>query len=242
MTQRSLDSIRIIMVDTSHPGNIGGAARALKAMGLSQLNLVRPKKFPHADATARAAGADDMLATTKVFDDIDSAITGCGLVIAASARLRNLSWPVVTPREAASRAMAAAANNTQVAFLFGNEQSGLSNDELSRSHYHVQIPTDDNFSSLNLAAAIQVIVYELRMQTLQFDDQKVDTRDLATADDMKRLYDHLQDTLENVGYLDPENPGKLMHRLRRLFSRAQLEQDEIHILRGILRGIERESQ
>jgi len=242
MTQPLLNLLRIVLVGTSHPGNIGSTARAMKTMGLSELYLVSPKQFPHEKATALAVGADDILNNAKVCDDLDSALVGCGLVMATSARKRHLSWPFINPRQAAEKALEAAATNQQIALVFGNEQWGLSNDELSRSHYHIQIPVHPEFRSLNLAAAVQVLAYEIRMAAISNNVITAPGPQLATADDMARFYEHLEQTLTGIGFLNPSNPGKLMHRLRRLFSRSQVEHEEVHILRGILAAMDQETQ
>lgn len=234
--------VRIVLVDTSHPGNIGAAARAMKNMGLRRLYLVTPHQFPHADATARASGADDVLAQATVCNSLDEALHGCGLVVGASARLRNLSVPLLDPRQCAEQVQAEVTSaGVECALIFGREHSGLTNDELGRCHYLVHIPSDPDYSSLNLAAAVQVVSYELRMacaaqsggdsesQNTQEDDEP-----LAPADDMARFYEHLQQTLVEIGFLDPQNPRIMMRRLRRLFNRARPNITEMNILRGIL--------
>lgn len=237
--------VRIVLVDTSHAGNIGAAARAMKNMGLRRLYLVNPRLFPHADATARASGADDLLAQATVCTDLDEALAGCALVVGASARLRNLTVPLLDPRQCATQVLEewAAAGDHEVAILFGREHSGLTNDELGRCHHLVHIPTDPDYSSLNLAAAVQVVSYELRMacggQSLvadQTEAEKAQQADepLAPAEDMARFYAHLEQTLVEIGFLDPENPRIMMRRLRRLFNRARPHVIEMNILRGIL--------
>jgi TrmH family RNA methyltransferase len=224
--------LRIVLVETTHPGNIGATARAMKNMGLARLYLVNPEHFPHAEATARASGADDVLAQATVCADLDAALAGCGLVVGASARLRSLSLPQWDPRQCAERVMREA-HNTEVALVFGREHSGLTNDELSRCHYLMHIPTNPDYSSLNLAAAVQVLVYELRMAS-QLSTVVADEEPPASAEDMERFYAHLQQTLEEIGFLDPENPRIMMRRLRRLFNRARPNEVEMNILRGIL--------
>ncbi len=238
-TQEQLQArVRIVLVDTSHAGNIGAAARAMKNMGLVRLYLVTPKQFPHADATARASGADDVLARATVCATLDEALAGCSLVMGASARLRNLSVPLLAPRQCATKALSEITETgIECALVFGREHSGLTNDELGRCHHLVNIPTNPEYSSLNLAAAVQVLSYELRMATLSEQTgvvSDVDVEPLASAEDMERFYVHLQQTLETIGFLDPKNPRIMMQRLRRLFNRARPNEVEMNILRGIL--------
>ncbi len=230
------NKLRIVLVDTSHPGNIGAAARAMKNMGLEQLYLVNPKLFPHADATARASGADDILAKAVVCETLDEALAGCGLVVGASARLRRLSIPQWNPRECAERIWAEDANS-ETAIVFGREHAGLTNEELGRCHQLVHIPCNPDYSSLNLAAAVQVLCYECRMvaEAELTDSEVVEKGEPpATADDMTRFYEHLRETLVEIGFLDAGNPRIMMQRLRRLFNRARPNEVEMNILRGIL--------
>jgi tRNA (cytidine32/uridine32-2'-O)-methyltransferase len=232
-----LEKIRLVLVHPSHPGNIGAAARAMKNMGLSSLYLVSPHLFPHNEATVRASGADDILANATVVDCLDEAIASCHLVFATSARSRGLAWPTCTPRECASKI--SESGQQSVAIVFGRESSGLTNDELARCHYHVHIPTNANFSSLNLAAAVQVITYELQMASL-LPMQLPKKDDLpATADDVAGFMQQLTALLVHIEFLDLKHPKLLLTRLRRLFNRAHLEQKEVHILRGILSTIEK---
>jgi tRNA (cytidine32/uridine32-2'-O)-methyltransferase len=238
LLQKNLqEKVRIVLVDTSHSGNIGATARAMKNMGLSHLYLVNPKQFPHADATARASGADDVLAAATVCASLDEALAGCGLVMGASARLRNLSVPLLDPRQCARQVLNEVDTaGVECALIFGREHSGLTNDELGRCHHLVHIPTNADYSSLNLAAAVQVLSYELRMASIDGEAAPVeaDAEPLANADDMARFYEHLQQTLVEVGFLDPENPRIMMQRLRRLFNRTRPNETEMNILRGIL--------
>jgi len=237
-----LSRIRIVLVATTHPGNIGATARAMKTMGLSDLRLVAPKIYPDAAATARASGANDILQNAVVCETLEEALTDAVLVCGASARLRSLSWPVLPPRASAEKAVQMA-QNSPVAFVFGRESSGLNNDELERCHYLLNIPANPDYSSLNLAAAVQVVVYELRTAALaaveatNMNDAAVTP--LASSDDMERFYAHLEQTMLNTGFLNPDNPRQLMRRLRRLFNRAQPDQNEINILRGILGSVKR---
>lgn len=232
-----LDNIRIVLVNTSHPGNIGASARAMKTMGLDQLWLVQPKDFPNAEATARASGADDLLARAVVCDDLDSALAGCRWVVGASARLRTITVPPLLPRDCARQARQECEQG-KVALLFGREQSGLSNDELDRCHALVHIPTDAAYGSLNLAMAVQVLAYELRMAYLDDDWQPPpeigEHTPLAEVGEVERFYAHLELALTELEFLDPANPRQLMRRLRRLFNRVRLDRNEVNILRGIL--------
>lgn len=232
--------VRIVLVGTTHPGNIGAAARAMLTMGLDRLTLVAPREFPSEVATARAAGAHAVLANARVCATVAEALAGCRYAVGASARLRGLSWSVVSPREAAPRLLAETAHG-EVAVVFGRESSGLSNDELACCHALLHIPTDPGFSSLNLAMAVQVVAYELRLAMLDAEapGPGPERRDPpATLDDIERFYAHLERTLVAAGFLNPDNPRHLMLRLRRLFSRALLEEKEVRILRGILSALE----
>lgn len=232
-----LSNLRVVLVNTTHPGNIGASARAMKTMGITHLSLVNPQGFPCAEATARAAGADDLLYQAQVAQTLDEALADCTLVVGSSARRRDLSSPMLGPRECAEL-VAQHSPGGPVALLFGQERIGLTNEELDRCHAYVQIPTDASFSSLNLAAAVQVLCYEMRMW--QAHDSVVDLPDsrLATGADMDRLYTHLEAVLVALEFLDPAKPRRLMRRLRRLFNRARLEDNEVNILRGILAAVE----
>ncbi|MFF5864646.1 tRNA (cytosine(32)/uridine(32)-2'-O)-methyltransferase TrmJ [Pseudomonas sp. NPDC012596] len=234
-----LQNIRVVLVNTSHPGNIGGAARAMKNMGLSRLVLVQPKEFPAAEAGARASGADDVLASAQVVDSLEQALVGCSLVMGTSARERSIPWPLIDPRECGAKAVAHAVGGEEIALVFGREHAGLTNEELQRCHFHVHIPSNPGFSSLNLAAAVQVLSYEVRMAWLAAEGsapqaEKVDASELATMDEMELFYEHLEKTLVDIGFLDPEKPKHLMARLRRLYGRSSVERPEMSILRGIL--------
>ncbi|MFC1602749.1 tRNA (cytosine(32)/uridine(32)-2'-O)-methyltransferase TrmJ [Pseudomonadota bacterium] len=229
-----LDNIRIVLIGTTHPGNIGAVARAMKNMCLNQLYLVQPKEFPCAEATARASGADDLLHNAKVCNSLDEALKGCHIVVGASARLRRVEWPQYEPRECAVRLLSEAKQGA-VALVFGRESSGLSNAEMDRCQYLVNIPSNEEFSSLNLSMAVQVLAYELRMTSLENVslDAKSD-RKVATADEMEGFIQHLEQTMRDIKFSDPRQSTKLLRRLRRLFNRAQPDNDELNILRGIL--------
>jgi len=229
-----LENIHVVLSHTSHPGNIGATARAMKTMALNRLTLVNPQHFPHADATARASGADDILAEAQVFSDINSALADCVLVIGASARTRSIPCPVVTPAECAQLAVSESGDGN-VAILFGCEQSGLSNEEIDRCHKLVQIPGNPAYSSLNLAAAVQIICYEIYVAEISGSTAPESREhDPVTAEEMERFYSHLEQALVDLDFLDPANPRQLMRRLRRLFSRARPDENEVNILRGIL--------
>jgi TrmH family RNA methyltransferase len=228
------ERVHVVLVATTHPGNIGASARAMKTMGLSSLRLVRPSGFPGAEASARAAGAGDLLAAAKVHETLAEAVRDCSLVLGSSARQRSIPWPEYTPREAAARVAAAAAAGENVALVFGRERSGLSNEELALCNGMIRIPANPAFQSLNLAAAVQILAYELRLALLDGTEPPPEEAPLASAEDMEQFYDHLARCLEDIGFYDPEHPRRLMQRLRRLFNRAQLDQNEYNILRGIL--------
>ena len=237
-----LSRVRVVLVNTSHPGNIGAVARAMKNMGLQQLTLVQPAVFPSAEATARASGADDVLATARVVSSLTEAIGDCALVVGASARLRTISWPTLDPRACAER-MVDVATTDQVALVMGRERTGLTNAELEHCHYLVHIPANPDYSSLNVAAATQVLVYELRMAALA-QANALNTRwhsdhPFATTEELEGLYAHFETALTRLRFLDPDNPRQLMRRLRRLFNRSQLDRMEVNILRGILAAAEK---
>ncbi|ONN00100.1 tRNA (cytosine(32)/uridine(32)-2'-O)-methyltransferase TrmJ [Pseudomonas aeruginosa] len=239
-----LDRIRVVLVNTSHPGNIGGAARAMKNMGLSQLVLVQPESFPHGDAVARASGATDILDAARVVDTLEEALSGCSVVLGTSARDRRIPWPLLDPRECATTCLEHLEANGEVALVFGRKYAGLTNEELQRCQFHVHIPSDPEFGSLNLAAAVQVLTYEVRMAWLaaqgkptkmeKFESTSMLNTELVTADELELYYAHLERTLIDIGFLDPEKPRHLMSRLRRLYGRSAISKLEMNILRGIL--------
>ncbi len=233
-----LDRIRIVLVNTSHPGNIGAAARAMKTMGLSELYLVAPEKFPHAKALEMAVNATELLEQAVIVDNLAEALTACTFVVGTSARTRTIPWPVCTPREMADR-VKQEPSNAHTAIIFGREQSGLTNEELQHCHLHIQIPANPEYSSLNLAQAVQVVAYELRLASLDSSPIKEewDYR-LATADEMEKFFQHLQELLIQVDFLKMSAPRKLMTRLRRLFFRARPDVMEMNILRGMLTAVQ----
>ncbi len=238
-------NVRIVLVGTTHPGNIGATARAMKNMGLTDLALVRPKYFPHDDATARASGAEDLLQGALVCEHLDEALADCTWVAGTSARSRSIGWPSMTPRQCAER-MIEESRSGKPAIVFGPEKSGLTNEDLDRCHTLLTIPTNPEFSSLNLAMAVQVATYELRVASMGAEEPAETGHDehvpLATGEELEHFYAHLERMATDVGFLDPENPRHLMRRLRRLFSRAMPDQNEVNILRGILAAIERSGQ
>lgn len=238
MQQSPLSNIRIVLVDTTHPGNIGAVARAMKSMSLQRLFLVRPRLFPCAEATARAAGADDVLHHAMVCQSLTDALSGCGWVVGTSARPRSIAWPELDPRTCSGRCLAEA-QRTNVAVLFGREHSGLTNAELDHCHAVVRIPTNPEFSSLNVAGAVQVLGYELLQGSTHSIAPLRRVSPPASAEEMERLYAHLELTLEDIGYLDPANPRRLQRRLRRLFNRLQPDRSELNLLRGILSAAQR---
>ncbi len=230
--QNHLSNVRVVLSHTTHPGNIGAAARAMKTMGLSQLYLINPRHFPDPQASAMAAGADDILQNAVLCGSIDEALQGAVLTVGMTARLRDISNEVKTPREAMPLVFQQAATR-QVALLFGTEMSGLTNEEASRAQLLVNIPANPDFSSLNLAAAVQVVSYELSVAAHSYSlvmqhDQP------AAHEQVEGFLAHLEKTLLEIGFFTTQNPARMMQRLRRLYARARLEADEINILRGIL--------
>jgi tRNA (cytidine32/uridine32-2'-O)-methyltransferase len=237
------DNIRIVLVNTSHPGNIGGVARAMKNMGLKQLYLVEPRQYPHEQADWRAASAGDVLAGAVVTDSLEQAIGDCQFVVGTSARERRIPWPLLDPRQCAARIYERASRDEQVAILFGREDRGLTNEELQLCNLHLHVPTSPDYSSLNLAMAVQIVTYELRMLQVgdELPESEVDQWDtpFATGENMERFYSHLEETLVDIEFLDPAAPRQLMARLRRLYSRVRLDEMELNILRGILTETQR---
>ncbi len=235
----ALSRIRVVLVEPTHPGNVGAAARAMRTMGLERLVLVAPRDFPSEEAWARASGAEEVLERARVVATLDEALAGCGLAVGTSARPRSLAWPERAPRAAAAEAVAAAAAGTEVAFVFGRERTGLTNAELDRCQALLTIPTVPDFRSLNVAAAVQVVAYELHLAASGAPPPRAPAEPPATADELEAFYGHLERVMVRVGFLDPENPRRLMRRMRRLFARARPERTELNILRGVLTAVER---
>ena len=233
-----LDRVRVVLTRTSHPGNIGGAARAMKTMGLSRLVLVNPQVFPSDIATARASGATDVLDNAQVVGSLEEALSGTVFSAAMTARRRELSLPMQWSREAAST-VAGYAGQGDVALVFGNETSGKSNEELALCHLPVMIPANAEYSSLNLAAAVQILCYEMRMACQARPEAPDGAGVPASFDEVEGFYGHLERAMVDSGFHDPANPRKLMQRLRRLYGRVRLEKEEVGILRGILSALQR---
>lgn len=251
--QACFDNVRIVLVNTSHPGNIGAAARAMKNMGLSKLTLVDPEDFPSPVASGRAVSAVNILEAATVTKTLEEAVAGCGLVIGTSARIRSIPWPLISPQQCAQH-VADDSRQNEVALVFGREDSGLTNEELQLCHFHVNIPADEKLSSLNLAAAVMVISYEVRMELLKrqaageqapvapADEDIVEGVEWdvpkATGKQVEGFYTHLEKTMIDLNFHDPENPRLLMMRMRRLFGRIRPDQMEISVLRGFLAHID----
>lgn len=227
--------VRIVLVETSHPGNIGGAARAMKTMGQDELYLVNPKRYPDPQADWRAAGALDVLDAATVVTSVEEAVADCQWVVGTSTRMRRIPWPVATPKEVAAE-IAGLPADARVAVLFGREDNGLSNEELRACNLHLQIPASPDYPSLNLAMAVQVVCYELFAQTAAPEDTKWD-RPMASVQQVEDMLAHLNQVLLDSAFLDPDNPGQTMTRLRRLFKRNRLDDTEIQILRGVLKHL-----
>lgn len=234
MPEFTLNQLRIVLVGPQHPGNIGAAARAMKVMGLSRLVLVDPAQFPHADATARAAGADDLLAVAEVHATLAEAVADCQWVVGASARERRLPWTLLDPRQVAHKAVSM---DVPSALVFGRERSGLTNEELDCCHAHLRIPCNPDYASLNLAAAVQVVCYELRVAAATAASPGL-SEPLASNAELEGLYAHLQRVSEASGFLNPDQPGVLMRRLRRLIARAEPFASEVRMLRGLLGSLD----
>ena len=238
MSADLLSRIRVVLSRTSHPGNIGAAARAMKTMGIVSLHLVNPKKFPDAEAEAMASGASDVLRGARVCASLAEALQGTVYALAVSARRRELAYVSADARSAA-QLLLAAAQEGEVALVFGSEKSGLTNEEILQCGAVAHIPADPGYSSLNLAAAVQVLAYEARLAAL--GAQPLPAAELAPArhEDVENFYVHLEQSLLASGFLNPANPKRLLPRLRRLFGRARLEQDEVNILRGMLNSFDK---
>ncbi|WP_252106777.1 MULTISPECIES: tRNA (cytosine(32)/uridine(32)-2'-O)-methyltransferase TrmJ [unclassified Halomonas] len=242
-----LERIRIVLIGTSHPGNIGAVARAMHNMGLADLRLVAPRcEVITQESISRASGADHLLHSAQVVETLEEAVADATLAVGASARSRTLPWPMLTPRELGGRLSdECRADSARVALVFGREDSGLTNAELQRCHAHVHIPTNADFSSLNLAAAVQVVAYECRLAWLDGQqsapsESDADTEaELATHEELERYFEHLERTLITIDFHDPDKPRQLMARLRRLYLRARVEKMEMGILRGVLTATEK---
>jgi len=233
-----LDNVRIVLVNTSHTGNIGSVARAMKTMGLSDLVLVDPVKEPDSHASALAAGATDILGNARIVSELKDAISDCGLAVAASARSRTLSWPMLDPRECGKKVVVEGKQH-KVALVFGRENSGLTNEELQQCQFHVHIPANPDYSSLNLAMAVQTLSYEVRMNFLEVQQSQFESLDVEypNSEQLEGFYTHLEEALTKTGFIVKQHPGQVMTKLRRLFNRARPEAHELNILRGIMTSI-----
>lgn len=237
-----LDNVRAVLINTYHPGNIGAAARALKTMGITQLYLVSPERFPAPEAEQMAANAADLLQQAVIVETLEEAIADCSLVIGTSARSRSLPWPMLDIREGAQKVVTEAATGAQVALVFGREKMGLHNDELQQCNYHLAIPANPDYPVLNVAAAVQVLSYELWQAASQHSAEEEETtpEDFPPSREMELFYQHLEETLHDTHFIIKQHPGQIMQRLRRLFNRSRPAKDELAILRGILSSVQRE--
>lgn len=253
-----LDSVRIVLVNTSDCRNIGSAARAMKTMGLSQLVLVDPIEMPNGQAQALAAGATDVLGNAKVVSTLEEAISDCGLVVGTSARSRTLPWPMLDPRECGEK-LISEVNDYPVALVFGRESSGLTNEELQLCHFHVQIPANPEYSSLNLAMAVQTLSYEVRMAFLshekaqekaQFKNKENDNKapdnndgdEYPVVEETERMFEHFEQALKATGFIVPSHPGLVMTKLRRFINRARPDSKEVKMWRGMLSSVEKSAK
>ncbi|MGL5727557.1 MAG: tRNA (cytosine(32)/uridine(32)-2'-O)-methyltransferase TrmJ [Plesiomonas sp.] len=238
-----LENVRIVLVETSHTGNMGSTARAMKTMGLTNLYLVNPKVEPDSQAIALAAGASDVIGQAKIVASLDEAIGDCGLVIGTSARSRTLQWPLIEPRECGQR-IASESRHHPVALVFGRERVGLTNEELQKCNYHVTIPANPEYSSLNLAMAVQLLAYEIRMNFLEQTraseaDYTAQESPYPLSGDLERFYQHLEQVLTDVNFIRTETPSAVMSKLRRMYTRARPEAAELNILRGMLTAVQK---
>ena len=235
-----LNSVKVVLVGTTHPGNIGATARAMKNMGILDLALVEPKEFPSDVATFRSKAAKDILEKASVHTSLEEAISECELVVGTSARGRTIPWPVLNPREAAEE-MHKSSLNGKVAIVFGREDRGLTNEELGLCNFHVHIPSDPEYSSLNLSQAVQILAYEIRLSYLQ--DRHVNKEywdvELANNEQTERLINHMDELMQEVDFYDVENPRKLLVRVRRFFKRSKIDVMEANIFRGLFATFKR---
>jgi len=238
-----LKNIRVVLVRTYHPGNIGSAARAMKTMGLTNLVLVNPLDFPSDEATKMAASADDVLKSAILCNSVYDAVKDCTVVIASTARSRDYDLPELTPEESAEQLFLSAKKN-KVALVFGPERMGLSNDDLQFAKYRVTIPANPEYSSLNLAAAVQTLSYEIfKQHTIKIDNKQAESqRELPSTEQMEQYFTRLEETLKDSGFIIQNHPGKVMQKLRSLFARAQLDDIELNILHGILASYQRQNK
>jgi len=235
-----LNTVKVVLVGTTHPGNIGAAARAIKNMGIFNLALVKPKEFPSDIAIYRSKAAKDILENAEMYESLEDAIAGCKLVVGTSARARSVPWPVFNPRDAAEE-MSKISKQGNVAIVFGREDRGLTNDELGLCNFHVHIPSDPKYSSLNLSQAVQILAYEIRLAYSRdevISEVKWDV-DLANNEQTERLIDHMEELMQDVEFYDVENPRKLLLRVRRFFKRSKIDVMEANIFRGLFSAIQK---
>lgn len=233
---KTLDYIRVVLIQPTHPGNIGATARAMANMGVSQLVLVDPVDFPSPVATARAAGADAILENALVVDSLDTAVADCTLVIGTTARSRSIKWPEKSPSEAVETLNTG--QHSQIAYVFGRESSGLTNQELERCHFLIRIPVEESFSSLNLASAVTVILYEIRKQLLQStEEMPVKSDKLATAEEMRHFLEHLEQFVKKMEFSDGRS-SKLQRKMARMFNRIHMYAQEVRMVRGLFKSVE----
>ena len=235
-----LNSVKVVLVGTTHPGNIGATARAIKNMGILKLALVQPKEFPSDVATFRSKAAKDILDNAEVYESLKDAVSECELVVGTSARDRTIPWPVLSPREAAAE-MHKSSLNGDVAIVFGREDRGLTNEELGLCNFHVHIPSDPEYSSLNLSQAVQILAYEIRLAYLEENERNEDywDVDLANNEQTERLINHMDELMQEVDFYDTENPRKLLVRVRRFFKRSKIDVMEANIFRGLFATIQK---
>tara|TARA_X000000368_G_C22798154_1_gene609010 strand:+ start:31 stop:774 length:744 start_codon:yes stop_codon:yes gene_type:complete len=228
-----------ILVEPSHPGNIGATARAIKNMGFQNLSLINPKNFPNDDAFYRAKGAKDILENVKIYEDLPSSIEDATLIFGTSARTRTIPWPTKTSSELSTiLKKTLESSNAKICFIFGREISGLSNEELQMCDYHIKIPTDEDFSSINLSHAVQIISYVLKMELDNFDSKQGIKEEIPTFQENEHLIDHFDVVMKKMDFYDQENPKQVKTRMRRLVKRLQPDKLEMGILRGFLAKIE----
>lgn len=236
-----LERVKVVLVGTTHSGNIGSAARAMKVMGLSQMVLVDPQCQVDAQAIALAAGASEIALNAQIYPTLEAAVADCGLVVGTSARSRTLEWPMLEPRECGEK-LISEANQHSVAMVFGRERTGLTNDELQLCHYHVCVPANPEYSSLNLAMAVQLLSYEVRMAYLALQQSSQSStlqEEYPRHQELERFYAHLEQVIMQTEFVSAQQPGQVMNKLRRMFTRARPEAQEINILRGILTSVQK---
>ena len=236
------DSIKIVLVGTTHPGNIGAAARAIKTMGFKHLDLVSPKEFPSDEAIYRSKAAKDILEKASTYETLFESVKDCEAVIGTSARNRKVPWPVLNPKDASKEISLAVKNNSKVGIVFGREDRGLTNEELGLCNLHVHIPTNEDYTSLNLAQAVQIVTYEIRMNFLESENLKNDQEwdvELASAEQTERLIEHMDELMKEIEFYDTENPRKLLMRVRRFFKRSGIDVMETNIFRGLFSAIQK---